>query len=859
MSSVVYKRNGKELVQPGRVANELLACREYPNHPLFAEGPWHLTPDGRVTSSVDTSSDVTVETSPIGRRIRVAGAFEACHRTQEVTLWDGIERIELVTTLDGYDGHDTLFRVRFPVSVDGGMPIAEVGNSVVGRPFGMPNVDVAETPFTLDHPAYNWFGLGATARVSLVDGGKGSERASAAFGIADIVGTDNAAEDDAIRRLVVALVRQGVTATLSRADGTRYGVLHIDSNLPDVRIAIGRPKENPFVAAVLEAAGAAWKRELDRQLKSRGWARLWVPSAGDRARRDRIPDLRGPRDLPVLIVAGKTADATLAALTELATDLADGVVAVDQPASLDGLAEGVEDYTVAVINHGLPGFNVESDGSLYLSLMRSCSGWPSGVWIDPPRRATPDGGNFQFQHWSHTFRYALAGGAGDWRSAGLVRAGHELNQPLIARALASHGGDLPATASFLTVEPASVVATVAKPSGNPRARMSLAREQATEGLTIRLYESTGRPADARIRSFFPLAGAATTNVTEEASGPARWSDGAVEVALEPFATATVRAKPTVDPALRRAGGTLGPTTEPAQPVFSAYWLHNKGAAPLGYQPVTVAVRPWRLRGTGPFTVPVVVASERTDGPADGTVRVVVPDGWRASPASRDYRLAPGAHVELDVKVEPPAGASPGRYFVAAQLTDDAGQSHEDVVAIDLGGGRDSADGDPRLGSRALAESIERALRAVAVANAAGNGSAGRAIERSTVTFGQESDAGGELVVDVLTGAISLKPGESSELRVRVRNTAASEIRGEAQVISPHETWPIVTPWTQGFAVAGGASTEVAFAVDVPYDFAGGTWWALVKVMAFGRLWYSESVALEVAVGERVRARAAARS
>ena len=118
-----------------------------------------------------------------------------------------------------------------------------------------------------------------------------------------------------------------------------------------------------------------------------------------------------------------------------------------------------ENYTVAILNRGMPGFNVEADGSLYLSLMRSCSGWPSGVWIDPPRRATPDGANFQFQHWSHHFEYAVAGGPGDWRDGGIVRTGHEYNTPLIARTFDSHGGQLPPATSFVEVEPASVVLT----------------------------------------------------------------------------------------------------------------------------------------------------------------------------------------------------------------------------------------------------------------------------------------------------------------------------------------------------------------------------------------------------------------
>ena len=58
----------------------------------------------------------------------------------------------------------------------------------------------------------------------------------------------------------------------------------------------------------------------------------------------------------------------------------------------------------------MPGFAVEPDGTLHTSLMRSCTGWPSGTWIDPPRRTAPDGSNFQLQHWTHTFEYAVVSG-----------------------------------------------------------------------------------------------------------------------------------------------------------------------------------------------------------------------------------------------------------------------------------------------------------------------------------------------------------------------------------------------------------------------------------------------------------------
>lgn len=38
---------------------------------------------------------------------------------------------------------------------------------------------------------------------------------------------------------------------------------------------------------------------------------------------------------------------------------------------------------------------------------------------------------------------------------------------------------------------------------------------------------------------------------------------------------------------------------------------------------------------------------------------------------------------------------------------------------------------------------------------------------------------------------------------------------------------------------------MTFAVEPPYDFPGGTYWALVKVMYFGRLLYTESIPIEI--------------
>ena len=159
-------------------------------------------------------------------------------------------------------------------------------------------------------------------------------------------------------------------------------------------------------------------------------------------------------------------------------------------------------------------------------------------------------------------------------------------------------------------------------------------------------------------------------------------EGGVTVALGRFEIAGVGAVPgrsSNSPVSELA--QIGPWTEPAQPVFAAYWLHNKGAAPLGYQPVTVRLSPAGFV-SGPFSVEVAVASERTDvqlqGRSSGT-----PSGWSAEPAQRMYSSAPGAHLQFTVEVSPAVDSESGRYCVAARIGDEGRQEfHEDVVTVE---------------------------------------------------------------------------------------------------------------------------------------------------------------------------------
>src|ERR1700744_4893655 len=280
-------RDGKQLIGEGRVGNELAVYEEYPAHPTGGEGPWHLLPKGSVAGSSETSAEVHAYRSPLGQRLIVRGQIaDTLRHTQTLTLWRGVDRVDCATAIDDFIGEDRLLRLRWPCPVPGAMPVSEVGDAVVGRGFallhnGSESVDTADHPWTLDNPAYGWFGLSSAARVRVGDGVR-------AVSVAEVIAPTESMGGRLARDLVVALVRAGGTATCRSAGKPRYGKLGVDSNLPDTRISLGGPEQNAFTKSVLAAVDPAYAHEVDKQLAKTGQARGWVPAAAPLAE-GRIP------------------------------------------------------------------------------------------------------------------------------------------------------------------------------------------------------------------------------------------------------------------------------------------------------------------------------------------------------------------------------------------------------------------------------------------------------------------------------------------------------------------------------------------------------------------------------------------
>jgi alpha-mannosidase len=140
-----------------------------------------------------------------------------------------------------------------------------------------------------------------------------------------------------------------------------------------------------------------------------------------------------------------------------------------------------ERYGVSIINDGKHSYDVMIR-DVGLTVLRS----PIYAHHDPAV-PQPDQRYSYIDQGLQRFRYGILPHGGGWEESGLVRLAAELNQAPIAMAGTFHPeGQLPQSQSFLSVEPASVTATVLK--------------QAEEGddLIVRAYASARAAAEATI-------------------------------------------------------------------------------------------------------------------------------------------------------------------------------------------------------------------------------------------------------------------------------------------------------------------------------------------------------------------------
>lgn len=166
-------------------------------------------------------------------------------------------------------------------------------------------------------------------------------------------------------------------------------------------------------------------------------------------------------------------------------------------------------FGLALINDAKYGHDIH-DGVIRLSLLRSPT--------DPDPHA--DEGE-------QRFTYYLCPHTGDWRDAGLVRLGQELNLPPITMPVESHAGSLPPSGSLFGVDGEGVILHTVKFAED------------SDALVLRLYETRGRRAKAKVALPVRPRHAWRCNLMEEPGERVACSPDGITLSLEPWEIATV--------------------------------------------------------------------------------------------------------------------------------------------------------------------------------------------------------------------------------------------------------------------------------------------------------------------------------
>ena len=175
-------------------------------------------------------------------------------------------------------------------------------------------------------------------------------------------------------------------------------------------------------------------------------------------------------------------------------------------------------HGLSLLNDSKYGYDGK-DNVLRLSLLRSPE------WPDP-----------HADEGAHEFIYALVPHAGGWREGGTVRAGYELNTPLVWIAAGSHNGPLPASRSYAAIEPANLMFTALK--------------QAEDGsdLILRFYEFAGQKSTAQIATPGGVTEVWDANLMEKSGEKLPFDGKIATVIVNPYEIKTLRMKVSAPPA-----------------------------------------------------------------------------------------------------------------------------------------------------------------------------------------------------------------------------------------------------------------------------------------------------------------------
>jgi alpha-mannosidase len=679
ITSIYDKQAKREVItnSNNRFGNEIAVLEEELTRKNVIYPAWEMWTTGKKAFSSDTKATLTYEQNGETQTYKILGVLPNKTRyVQTITLRNGIKRIDFKTDLVDYKGYNELFTVNFPLNLTGGALVTEdrFGTVVRNGSKGFLDFRTNTDKLVSGSPVYsvnNWAEYGTTLNLNFVEQNALTDvRASASKIVASVPFKPSAlvrphgdVYESATENLVSSFIKRGVSITpfyddndverrknLTIEDSTMPKKLNDDIAYHNFRIALGGQNENTYTAELFKLVSAETKAKFDARLAKDGFAYLFLYDKN-------VPE--GWSATPVLVIAGnvqKAVENVTAPIAkgEFALNISAESFAVEtnsQAGSPRSELPKVPDYGVALINNGTAGISLENPNTLTLHLTHTAI-FPA---VNLPFEFVPE-------NKTHTFTYSLYPHEKDWREADTVKVGYDFNNPLIAVQTDIHDGNLPSEKSFLETESLkeNVVLSALKLGENPQATFMNA--QNSRSLIARVYESEGERSNSNFNLSTENYSIGEVGMIEDKIVDLPLNKSRFTLSQKEFEINTLQIKPSK---LSSNSQPIGTTKEPIQPIFSRYWMHNMGAAPIGNDAVKVSLRPVEQMGNlstfawedpynqGGITtnaVRVQVVNNYQDRKISGEITLEVPEDWRVVPEKIAYEIEPNGSFVKDVVV-----------------------------------------------------------------------------------------------------------------------------------------------------------------------------------------------------------------
>ncbi len=587
---------------------------------------------------------------------------------QEITLFDGVKRIDLKTVVEDYQANDDLFTVTFPLDIEGARPIFDDRFAPAVRCESDKKLEFQTHQYAMFsrcqvYAANQWLDYGPT--VTLVLNDKGSVN----IGMSAIIRSENDALENASDTLLKALTKKAIPVTCY-PDKTRKAhatqLIHFNEDLmnTDTRFVLNTVGvENEYQDKLLSACEPAQRKSFEEKLASDGLALLYVVDS----------DNLLSKPIDTFLIKAKDRDTLNAFINDFAAKLAPGTsVALKDIVAVSSL-KMADDYGTALINTGNLACSVERDGLLNLMLFHTAEFYGN-------IGKTTGGGELIPEQKTHIFTYALYPHEGSYREAGVYRKALEFNDKLIALTdvAAACNQPLPESKGFLKSNTDFIV-TAFKAAGYPLAAMKGRHGDIfSRGLTVRGFEPHGQDGAAKLDFGFELKAAQSTNLLDEEGLAIDFAKNSLETPVRAHSIESYLLGP-VAPCEKIGGVQLGANREEVEPTYVRSWEHDLGTMPMGYLAVAAVIgKKVKHIDDLNFEVEVSVANNRSDMPARGVLHLTLPEGWKADSKEFVYDVEAGAYKIFPLVITKPFADAKG--MIRLNYEDDA-QQFEDVFEV----------------------------------------------------------------------------------------------------------------------------------------------------------------------------------